>query len=123
MCWIQTQSKPIERRPIIILEHLQIGISINQRPTKKVQENIGPFFSSKKKGLTISKVVDKFPGSEGGFFLDGASISTHLCPPLRSTFAVRETASLGIMGAPEVILLQVISGIFSLIEKLRNVAE
>ena len=24
---------------------------------------------------------------------------THLCPPLRSTFAVRETASLGIMGA------------------------
>ena len=27
---------------------------------------------------------------------------THLCPPLRSTFAVRETASLGIMGAPRV---------------------
>ena len=25
---------------------------------------------------------------------------THLCPPLRSTFAVRETASLGIMGVP-----------------------
>ena len=29
-------------------------------------------------------------------------ILTHLCPPLRSTFAVRETASLGIMGAPRV---------------------
>ena len=28
--------------------------------------------------------------------------STHLCPPLRSTFAVRETASLSIMGAPRV---------------------
>ena len=27
---------------------------------------------------------------------------THLCPPLRSTFAVRETASLGIMGDPRV---------------------
>ena len=27
---------------------------------------------------------------------------THLCPPLRSTFAVRETASLGIMEAPRV---------------------
>ena len=27
---------------------------------------------------------------------------THLFPPLRSTFAVRETASLGIMGAPRV---------------------
>ena len=27
------------------------------------------------------------------------SLLTHLCPPLRSTFAVRETASLGIMGA------------------------
>ena len=27
---------------------------------------------------------------------------THICPPLRSTFAVRETASLGIMGAPRV---------------------
>ena len=27
---------------------------------------------------------------------------THLCPPLRSTFAVRETASLGIMGSPRV---------------------
>ena len=27
---------------------------------------------------------------------------THLCPPLRSTFAVRETAPLGIMGAPRV---------------------
>ena len=27
---------------------------------------------------------------------------THLCPPLRSTFAVRETASLGIMGEPRV---------------------
>ena len=27
---------------------------------------------------------------------------THLCPPLRSTFAVRETGSLGIMGAPRV---------------------
>ena len=27
---------------------------------------------------------------------------THLCPPLRSTFAVRESASLGIMGEPEV---------------------
>ena len=27
---------------------------------------------------------------------------THLCRPVRSTFAVRETASLGIMGAPEV---------------------
>ena len=27
---------------------------------------------------------------------------THLCPPLRSTFAVRETASLGIRGAPRV---------------------
>ena len=27
---------------------------------------------------------------------------THLCPPLRSTFAVRETASLGIMGTPRV---------------------
>ena len=26
----------------------------------------------------------------------------HLCPPLRSTFAVRETASLGIMGEPRV---------------------
>ena len=26
----------------------------------------------------------------------------HLCPPLRSTFAVRETASLGIMGVPRV---------------------
>ena len=31
--------------------------------------------------------------------------STHLCPPLRSTFAVRETASLGIMGEPRVPLL------------------
>ena len=30
---------------------------------------------------------------------------THLCPPLRSTFAVRETASLGIMGGPRVPLL------------------
>ena len=30
------------------------------------------------------------------------SALTHLCPPLRSTFAVRETASLGIMGAPRV---------------------
>ena len=27
---------------------------------------------------------------------------THLCPPLRSIFAVRETASLGIMGEPRV---------------------
>ena len=27
---------------------------------------------------------------------------THLCQPVRSTFAVRETASLGIMGAPRV---------------------
>ena len=27
---------------------------------------------------------------------------THLCPPLRSIFAVRETASLGIMRAPRV---------------------
>ena len=27
---------------------------------------------------------------------------THLCRPVRSTFAVRETAPLGIMGAPEV---------------------
>ena len=27
---------------------------------------------------------------------------THLCQPVRSTFAVRESASLGIMGAPEV---------------------
>ena len=27
---------------------------------------------------------------------------THLCRPVRSTFAVRETAALGIMGAPEV---------------------
>ena len=27
---------------------------------------------------------------------------THLCPPLRSTFAVRETASLGIVGEPRV---------------------
>ena len=27
---------------------------------------------------------------------------THLCRPVRSTFAVRETASLGIMGAPEI---------------------
>ena len=27
---------------------------------------------------------------------------THLCPPLRSTFAVRETRSLGIMGEPRV---------------------
>ena len=27
---------------------------------------------------------------------------THLCRPVRSTFAVRETASLGIMGAPRV---------------------
>ena len=26
---------------------------------------------------------------------------THLCPPLRSTFAVRETASLGIMEVPQ----------------------
>ena len=26
----------------------------------------------------------------------------HLCRPVRSTFAVRETASLGIMGAPRV---------------------
>ena len=30
------------------------------------------------------------------------SFLTHLCPPLRSTYAVRETASLGIMGAPRV---------------------
>ena len=30
---------------------------------------------------------------------------THFCPTLRSTFAVRETASLGIMGAPRVPLL------------------
>ena len=29
------------------------------------------------------------------------SVLTHLCRPLRSTFAVRETASLGIMGEPE----------------------
>ena len=29
-------------------------------------------------------------------------IITHLCPPLRSKFAVRETASLGIMGEPRV---------------------
>ena len=29
-------------------------------------------------------------------------ILTHLCRPVRSTFAVRETASLGIMVAPEV---------------------
>ena len=28
---------------------------------------------------------------------------THLCPPFRSTFAVRETASLGIMGAPRLL--------------------
>ena len=28
--------------------------------------------------------------------------NTHFCPPLRSSFAVRETASLGIMGAPRV---------------------
>ena len=27
---------------------------------------------------------------------------THLCRPVRSTFAVRETASLGVMGAPRV---------------------
>ena len=27
---------------------------------------------------------------------------THLCRPVRSTFAVRETASLGIMGAPRI---------------------
>ena len=27
---------------------------------------------------------------------------THFCPPLRPTFAVRETASLGIIGAPRV---------------------
>ena len=27
---------------------------------------------------------------------------THLCRPVRSTFAVRETVSLGIMGAPRV---------------------
>ena len=27
---------------------------------------------------------------------------THLCRPVRSTFAVRETASLGIMGEPRV---------------------
>ena len=26
---------------------------------------------------------------------------THLCPPLRATFAVREIASLGIMGEPQ----------------------
>ena len=30
------------------------------------------------------------------------SFLTHLCPPLRSKFAVRETASLGIMGEPRV---------------------
>ena len=30
------------------------------------------------------------------------AILTHLCRPVRSTFAVRETASLGIMGAPQV---------------------
>ena len=30
------------------------------------------------------------------------SLLTHLFPPLRSTFAVRETASLGIMGEPRV---------------------
>ena len=29
-------------------------------------------------------------------------ILTHLCPPFGSTFAVRETASLGIMGEPRV---------------------
>ena len=29
-------------------------------------------------------------------------VPTHLCQPLRSTFAVRETASLGIIGAPRV---------------------
>ena len=29
-------------------------------------------------------------------------ILTHLCRAVRSTFAVRETASLGIMGAPRV---------------------
>ena len=28
--------------------------------------------------------------------------ASHLCRPVRSTFAVRETASLGIMGAPRV---------------------
>ena len=31
-----------------------------------------------------------------------ASRLTHLCRPVRSTFAVQETASLGIMGAPRV---------------------
>ena len=32
--------------------------------------------------------------------MSSGSILTHLCRPVRSTFAVRETASLGIMGAP-----------------------
>ena len=36
------------------------------------------------------------------FYKGCYTILTHLCPPLRSTFAVRETASLGIMGAPRV---------------------
>ena len=36
--------------------------------------------------------------------IDGLAhqILTHLYPPLRSTFAVRETASPGLMGAPRV---------------------
>ena len=32
--------------------------------------------------------------------MDNPFLLTHLCRPVRSTFAVRETASLGIMGAP-----------------------
>ena len=67
-------------------------------------ENLNQIFPMKPSELEISlqvKSYDEKTDENWQNFYD-AEERTHLCRPVRSTFGVRETASLGIMGAPRV---------------------
>ena len=47
----------------------------------------------------ISDILISWSVREAAINVGSTNELTHLCRPVRSTFAVRETASLGIMGA------------------------
>ena len=83
--------KPLKHRGIMVSMSVRRAFLWTpiQLKNASLSENLGKFFQSE--SLTAILVIDSRRGP-----------LTHLCRPVRSTFAVRETASLGIMGAPRV---------------------
>ena len=96
---------------VYIYIHMYIYIykvpeNIREYIRDEVPENIREYILDEvpeNMSTNLAKWIDKWAASSG---IIGYSRClrkcTHLCRPVRSTFAVRETASLGIMGAPRV---------------------